>query len=338
MEILTNCNLKIYNTLGLENYAKYFAILDNENDIENILFFINEHSITSTYFLGGGSNILFSHDFDGLIIKNNIQGIDIIEETDEHTILEVGAGEIWDEFVKFTISHNLYGLENLALIPGTVGAAPIQNIGAYGIEQCDCFLDAYGYNFANNQFERYNLNECKFGYRDSIFKNSLKNQFLITRVRYKLNKTFSPKIEYKDLQNYIAKNNLELTAMNIYNAVCEIRKSKLPDPHLIPNAGSFFKNPIIDRKQFEYLIAKFPDIKYYDLGNNRFKIPAAYLIEKVGWKGKSLGNAGVYEKHSLILVNRGNAISKEILNLANIIIKSVEDLYNIHLEFEVNIV
>ncbi|HPD33343.1 MAG TPA: UDP-N-acetylmuramate dehydrogenase [Bacteroidota bacterium] len=335
---MPNYNLRKYNTFDLNIVAKYFVILNNINDIENILFFIREHSINNILFLGAGSNILFSKDYCGLVIKNEIKGIQIIEDTDDYSIVEVGAGENWDEFVRYTINHNLYGLENLALIPSTVGAAPIQNIGAYGAEQSDCFFEAYGYNFLNNKFESYSLSNCNFDYRSSIFKNELKYQFLITNVRYKLHKSFSPNIEYKDLHNYIEKNNIELTAQNIYNSIAEIRKNKLPDPKLIPNAGSFFKNPIIDKEHFENLINKYPDLKYYPVNGNYYKIPAAYLIEKAGWKGKSLGRAGVYSNHSLILINLGDADSKEILNLANNIINSVKNLFNIQLELEVNII
>ncbi len=338
MEILSNYSLRKYNTLDLNIYSKYFVILKNINDIENILFFIKENSINNILFLGEGSNILFSRDYDGLVIKNEIKGIQIIEDAIDYAIVEAGGGENWDEFVRFAINHNLYGLENLALIPSTVGAAPIQNIGAYGAEQCDCFFEAYGYNFTKNKFETYSLSECNFDYRSSIFKNELKNQFLITNVRYKLHKSFSPNIEYKDLRNYFEKNNLELSAQNIYNSVAEIRKIKLPDPQLTPNAGSFFKNPIIDKEHFENLRDKYQDLKYYAINRNYYKIPAAYLIEKAGWKGKSIGRAGVYSNHSLILVNLGDADSKEILNLANNIIKSVESLFNIQLEFEVNII
>jgi UDP-N-acetylmuramate dehydrogenase len=228
-------------------------------------------------------------------------------------------------------------LENLALIPGTVGAAPVQNIGAYGIEQCDCFLKLKGYNFAYNKYETYSFEDCNFGYRDSIFKNELKNKLLITKVQYKLHKSFSPNLKYKDLQNFVENNNLELTAQNLYNAVCEIRKHKLPDPEVIPNAGSFFKNPVIGKNQFDDLKIKFSDLKYYEIDDEHYKIPAAYLIEKAGWKGKSIGQAGVYANHSLILINLGNAKSQEILNLANKIIESINDLFNIRLEFEVNI-
>ena len=337
MNISVNFNLKNYNTLKLDNIAKYFVNLDKENDIKDILFYFSKFGTSPTFFLGGGSNVLFSKDFEGLIIKNNIQGITQIEDTADYAILEVGGGMKWDEFVRYTLQNNLYGLENLALIPGTVGAAPVQNIGAYGIEQCDCFVELRGYNFANNQFETYSYDDCHFGYRDSIFKNELKNTFIITKVKYKLHKSFEPNLKYKDLQNYIANNTIELTAQNIYNAVCAIRKQKLPDPDIIPNAGSFFKNPIIEKQQFDDLINKFADLKYYVIDNNYYKIPAAYLIEKAGWKGKSIGQAAVYANHSLILINLGNAKSQEILNLADEIIKSIADLFNIRLEFEVNI-
>jgi UDP-N-acetylmuramate dehydrogenase len=338
MEILINYNLKKLNTLAIEHYASYFVNFNNENDIEDILLFLKEHSISRKMFLGSGSNLLFSKNYDGLIIKNGIKGIRTIFENEQYAIVEVGAGEIWDDFVKYTIQQNLFGLENLAMIPGTVGAAPVQNIGAYGTEQSNCLFEIFGYNFTTQKFENYTFDECKFGYRDSIFKSKLKDQFLIIKVRYKLNKSFIPNIAYKDLRNYFEKNQIELTAENIYNAVCEIRDKKLPNPRQIPNAGSFFKNPIINKTQLNELLARFPDLPYFEMDAENFKLPAAYLIEKAGWKGKSIGQAGIFANHSLILINLGDANSKEILNLAFNIIESIEILFNIHLEFEVNII
>lgn len=336
MKVLSNFSLRPHNTFNIDCRADFFAAPKNEDEIISLL---NEISISDRILiLGGGSNILFSNDFHGLIISPNFKGIKIIDSKDDNLIMEVGAGENWHEFVTSCVKNQYYGLENLALIPGKVGAAPVQNIGAYGVEQDTVFIGLKGFDLNKREFIEMNFDKCKFSYRDSIFKNTLIDKFVITSVKYRLSLKKKLYTDYKDIRNEIKKFNItEPDLKYVYDTVCKIRKNKLPNPKFLGNAGSFFKNPFIEMDLFNELKKNFNDLPEYYL-NNKLKVPAAWLIENCGWKGKRIGDAGVYEKHALILVNYGNASGQDILELASKIKESVFIKFGIRLEEEVKIV
>ena len=338
MEILENYSLKNHNTFGIDAKADFYVSIRNNEEIEELVktdIFKNNKS----FILGGGSNILFKDNFKGLVIEINIRGIKILESKDDHLIIEVGAGEYWDDLVSMCLNNKYYGFENLALIPGKVGAAPVQNIGAYGVEQKDFFESLSGYNIEKNRFETLNYDECKFNYRDSIFKHELKNKFIITNVRYKLSKLERINLSYKELSQEINKLNIEKPdAKLVFDTVRRLRTQKLPDYRLHGNAGSFFKNPIISIDKFNKLKSKYPELNGYTINDNKVKVSAGWLIEQCGWKGKQIGNAGVSEKHALILVNLGKASGQDILNMSKQIKQSVIDKYDIELENEVLII
>jgi UDP-N-acetylmuramate dehydrogenase len=338
MKIHENYPLKDKNTFRIDAKAKWFAEVHSENEIKEFLC-LNEFKSIVKLILGGGSNILFTGDFPGIVIKNSIPGIKIIEENENSVLIEAGAGVIWDELVHYCVGRILGGIENLSLIPGTVGAAPIQNIGAYGQELKDVFETAEGFFIEDGGFRKFSKTECGFGYRDSIFKNELKGKFIITKIILRLSKTPVLNIEYGTIRAELEKLNLEeISVKDVSDAVSRIRKNKLPDPEEIGNAGSFFKNPEITELKFESLKKDYPDLIGYKLGNGSVKAAAGWLIEKCGWKGKRIGNTGAHAKQSLVLVNYGNAAGKEILNLANQIKESVYKKFGIELKEEVNII
>ncbi|MBI5323776.1 MAG: UDP-N-acetylmuramate dehydrogenase [Ignavibacteriae bacterium] len=338
MEILENYSLKNHNTFGIDAKADYYVSIRNEDEIEEL---INTEVFSKNKFfiLGGGSNILFAEAFKGLIIDINIRGIRIIESHDDYVIVEVGAGEFWNDFVTLCLNNKFYGLENLALIPGKVGAAPVQNIGAYGIEQKDFFYSLSGLNIESKFFVTLNNDDCIFNYRNSIFKNELKNKFIISYVRYKLSKTEIINLSYKELSQEIIKFNIEQPdARIIYDTVKRLRTNKLPDYRLMGNAGSFFKNPIISEDKFSKLKNIYPEIKGFTQPGKKVKISAGWLIEQCEWKGKRIGDSGVSEKHALILVNYGNANGREILELSMQIKQTVMEKFDLELENEVLII
>lgn len=335
MNIQKNKSLKNLNTFGIDAKAKFFVELNSKNDFLKLLELLKKHP--KYFVLGGGSNILFKDDFDGLVIKPELKGLRIIEKNKSWEVY-AQAGENWHEFVKFTVDNSFYGLENLALIPGNVGAAPVQNIGAYGVEQDEYFLELEYYDFNSNEFKRIRNEECCFSYRDSIFKNSLKGKVIITEVVYELKKKFIPCLKYKELKDIIFKNHI--TAFNqkdVFETVIEIRRNKLPYPDELGNAGSFFKNPVVNSSTLKKLQSKFPEIKSFPF-NQEFKLSAGWLIDKAGFKGFRIGDAGVSDKHALILVNHGKATGEDIYSLSEKIIKSVKDKFDVLLEREVNII
>lgn len=338
MKIQKNISLKEFNSFKIDARADLFVDITTIDDILQLI----ESGLLSEkkyFILGGGSNVLFAGDYNGLIINMSIKGMHIIESNDEYIILEIGAGEEWDNFVRTCVKSQYYGIENLALIPGKVGSAPVQNIGAYGIEQQDCFVTLKAVDLFSKKFVELSKDECKFGYRSSIFKNELKDKVLITSVRYKLSRQKKFNFAYKGLEQEIKKFPVkEIDLQYVYDTVCRLRTSKLPNPNLIGSAGSFFKNPVISNENLENLKSKFPDIKFYKSGDGNWKVSAGWLIEKCGWKGKRFGDAGVYEYHALVLVNYGNAKGSEILSLALEIRDSVLETFGIELEPEVIIV
>lgn len=328
-----NYSLKNYNSFRVNHKANFFLKIENNKSLINFLSdkkFKNEKKLI----IGGGSNILFTKDYEGVILYSCIKGIHILEENDNHIKVKVGSGENWDDFVKFCVSKNWYGIENLSLIPGSVGAVPIQNIGAYGVEVKDYIYDVNGIDLNNNTKKTYSNKSCDFEYRDSIFKRELKNNFFVTEVTFILNKNKKFTLDYSELKNI---NNQNLSIQNVRDKIIEIRNSKLPDPKLLANAGSFFKNPVINIKIAKKIKEKYNDFKYYQINESMVKISAAWLIEKSGWKGHKEKNIGVYNKHALVLVNYSSENGKDIKILSKKIKENVLEKFNVTLEKEVNV-
>ena len=337
MEIQKNFDLKNLNSFNISAKTKYFYSFSSIKELQNII----EHNKVlkeKTIILGGGSNILLTKDFDGLIIKNEIKGIDIKSESERHVNIEVGAGENWHNFVKWSVTNNLSGIENLALIPGSVGATPIQNIGAYGMEVKNTIKKVYCLDIETQTEKVLTNKECDFKYRDSIFKNKFKNKFVITKVVYCLNKEHANNSNYGAINEELKELKMEPSLTSIFKAVISIRNKKLPDPKKLGNSGSFFKNPIIENEKFQKLKKSYPNIVGYPIKNGDIKIAAGWLIEKAGWKGYTEGSAGVHKKQALVLVNYGQATGKDILNLSFKIKDSVKEKFDIEITPEVNII
>lgn len=317
--------------------ARFFASFSDEEQLRELLT-DPVFSDTPKLILGGGSNILFTKNVEGMVLKNELKGISLLHEDADFYYVCAAAGEVWHELVMHCVQNNYAGLENLSLIPGNVGASPMQNIGAYGVEIKDCFHELQAVHIKEKYTRTFNREECKFGYRESVFKHELKDQYVITSVTYRLTKKPVYKISYgaieKELEHMGVK---ELSIRAISEAVCAIRSSKLPDPKVTGNAGSFFKNPEVNAVHYENLKTTFPDLVAYPLENGNVKLAAGWLIEKCGWKGKRLGDAGVHALQALVLVNYGNATGKEIYQLSQQILESVSNTFGVTLEREVNI-
>jgi UDP-N-acetylmuramate dehydrogenase len=334
VDIQKDFSLKLFNTFGIDANARYFAAFTNAMELEAL----PELKKLAMLPLGGGSNILFTKDFDGLVLKNEIGGIKKIAEDDTHVYVKAGAGVNWHQFVLHCIDNNWAGVENLSLIPGNVGASPMQNIGAYGVEIKDVFHELEAFHLADKEIVQFDSDECKFGYRESVFKQHYKGQFMITSVTYRLNKNPSFNISYGAIEHELERMGVkELSIKAISEAVINIRTSKLPDPAIIGNSGSFFKNPQVSMAQSQLLKAAFPDIVGYKLSDGDVKLAAGWLIEQCGWKGYRKGDAGCYDKQALVLVNYGNAKGDEIYELSEAIIQSVKKKFGVELEREVNI-
>lgn len=338
-QIKQNISLKPFNTFGIDVKTKYFTSFQSVSDLD--IIFQNENlKHLQRLVLGGGSNMLLVNDFDGLVLKNDMKGIRVVEEKRNEVWVTVQGGENWHEFVLWCLNQNFGGVENLSLIPGTVGASPIQNIGAYGVELKDVFHQLTAYNIEKNQVEIFNTEDCGFGYRESIFKKTVKGRYILLSVTFKLTtQNHNVNINYGAIQNVLLKKQIEKpTIQDISKAIIEIRSSKLPDPAEIGNSGSFFKNPEITTENFEILKNKFSNIIGYDLPNGQVKVPAGWLIEQCGWKGKKVGNTGAYAKQALVLVNYGNATGEEVWALALDIKQSVMDKFGIEITPEVNVI
>ncbi len=331
-----NVSLQPYNTFGIAVKAKYFVDIKNEADLAAV--FDSELAKTQQrLILGGGSNMLFTEDFDGLVIKISIPGIHEEEQGDEVKVT-AGAGVVWNELVNYCVAKGFAGLENLSLIPGTVGASPIQNIGAYGVELKDVFLACTAFEMATGQWKTFDHAACKFGYRDSVFKNELKGQYIITSVQFRLNKIAKLQTHYGAISAELAHRQItEPTIKDVSTVVAEIRVSKLPDPKTIGNAGSFFKNPVIDQVTFETLVQKFPEVVHYPAPGGKVKLAAGWLIEQCGFKGMVVGETGTWKNQALVLVNHGSASGQEVYNFSEQIIQAVYTKFLVHLEREVNI-
>ena len=333
-----NYSLKKYNSFGLDVSTRLFVTIKSLEDFL-LLLKTPEYLENKSLILGGGSNILFCNNYDGLVIKNEIVGIRIIKEDESHIWLTAFSGTNWNNFVMYCVEHGYGGLENLSLIPGTVGAAPIQNIGAYGVEMKDCFEELEAIELTTGDMYKFDKELCAFGYRDSIFKCEAKGQYFIYSVTFKLSKRPEVNTKYGDIQKILQEENkTNPTVKEVSDAVVAIRKSKLPDPNEIGNAGSFFKNPEISKQQFELILQQYPGIPHYILPENKIKIPAAWLIEQCGWKGKHVGNTGNHARQALVIVNYGNASGSEIWQHAQQVQQSVLEKFGITLEAEVNMV
>lgn len=331
-----NVSLKPFNTFGLEARAERFTMFRSVKELRDSLKNIGD---TPLLVLGGGSNILLTQDFKGVVLKNELKGIEVLEEDGLNTLVEVAAGENWHEFVLHCIDNDWAGIENLSLIPGTVGAAPMQNIGAYGVEIRQVFKRLTAVEIATGKVCSFSNEECEFGYRESVFKKSLKGKYVITSVVFKLNKTPSFNTSYGAIQDTLDTMGVtKLSIKAVSDAVIKIRQSKLPDPKKIGNAGSFFKNPEVDKIDFEGLKAEFTNIPGYPLPSQRVKIPAAWLIEQAGWKGKTFGEIGVHKNQPLVLVNYGNGKGNDLRDLAFKIQASVRNKFGVLLNPEVNII
>jgi UDP-N-acetylmuramate dehydrogenase len=337
LSIQENISLRPYNTFGIEAKARYFAEINQLTDVQIALELMNPQNIP-LLILGGGSNVLFTKDFEGLVLKMNMRGVEIINENTEHVWLKVGAGEGWHNFVKYCLSNNYGGVENLSLIPGTVGASPMQNIGAYGVELKEVFEELEAFHLQTLEIHRFNNSQCEFGYRESIFKREEKGNYLILSVTFKLSKNPCLNLSYGAIQEVLDEMQVaNPTIQDVSKAIVQIRSSKLPNPAEIGNAGSFFKNPTIPTNQFQELLEKFPQMPSYPT-ENAVKIPAGWLIEQAGWKGYRNADAGVHTKQALVLVNYGNAKGLEIKKLSKKIQESVQEKFGILLSTEVNFV
>jgi UDP-N-acetylmuramate dehydrogenase len=337
MDILNNFSLKNYNTFGIEAKAEQFLAVHSIPELKSIL---EQNKTQKKFVLGGGSNMLLTKNIEALVIHIDLKGKKILQEDADYVWVESQAGENWHEFVLWTIEQNLGGLENMSLIPGNVGTTPVQNIGAYGTEIKDTFVSCEAINIENQEMRTFTKEECHFGYRESIFKNEVKDQYIIVSVVYKLTKqNHKINTSYGDITAELAKNNITTpTLKDVSNAVIAIRKSKLPDPAELGNSGSFFKNPILLKTDFEPIHQKFPEMRFFDISQTEVKVPAGWLIEQAGLKGKRFGDAGIHINQALVLVNYGGATGQEILDVSKTVQETVFNKFGIHIEAEVNII
>jgi UDP-N-acetylmuramate dehydrogenase len=332
-----NYSLKPHNTFGVAAMTRYFFEFTELEDLETFFQSNETWKNLPLFVLGGGSNVLFQRDFEGLMLHPNIPGIVKVKEDRQNIWFEVGAGEIWDDFVKYCVDYGVGGVENLSLIPGSVGAAPVQNIGAYGQEVSNVIELVKGYDFQQKMPVEFPADACGFGYRDSLFKRELKNRFIITSVVFRLEKFPEYNLKYGQVEEKV-KELGDVNLKNIRQAVIDIRSSKLPDVKELGNAGSFFKNPVVKVEAAEKIRKQYPDMPHFQVNEKEVKLAAGWLIEKTGWKGHREGDVGVHRKQSLVLVNYGNATGKEIFNYSEKIRQSVHEQFNILLDREVNCV
>ncbi len=336
LQIHKNVSLKNFNTFGIDVSARYFVEINHEDELME-LFMDPQWMNVDRLVLGGGSNLLLINNFEGLVIRINIRGIEHRINHDD-VFVEAGAGEVWNDLVNYCVGWEFAGMENLSLIPGSVGASPIQNIGAYGVELKDVFHSCNAFEIASGTFKTFNKRGCKFGYRDSIFKQ-LKGQYIIVTVKFQLSLTPNINARYGAIeQELVNRSIVNPSIKDISQVVSHIRVSKLPDPSTIGNAGSFFKNPVISLNQFEAIVSKYPEVVHYPAGDGLVKLAAGWLIEQCGWKGKVVGNTGTWKNQALVLVNHGGATGQEIFALSSQIIDSVYTKFGVMLDREVNII
>jgi UDP-N-acetylmuramate dehydrogenase len=332
----SNISLKPYNTFGIDVKANRFSAFSNTNELAEALNLRKANE--PLLILGGGSNLLLTKDFEGLVLKNEILGFNLIEETDTYVIVEAGAGEVWHTFVLKCLEHNFAGLENLSLIPGSVGASPMQNIGAYGVEIKDVFEYLDAFEISTGKMKRFTKEDCAFGYRESVFKNIYKDQFVICKVAFRLSKNPKINTSYGAIESELQKMGIsDPTIHDVSKAVIAIRQSKLPDPAVLGNAGSFFKNPVVPESLVETIKQSYPDVPNYPAENGKRKLAAGWLIEKAGWKGKTIDTFGVHKLQALVLVNYGGSTGKQVYELSSQIIEDIQSKFGVTLEREVNI-
>lgn len=336
MEIRQNISLKPYNTFGIDVKAKYFAEYNSVTELKELIssevFCSNRH-----FHIGGGSNLLLLNDYDGLILHSQIKEIEKTGEDEEFVFLRVGSGMVWDDFVAYCVSNNYYGIENLSLIPGEVGASAVQNIGAYGMEVKDAIFSVETIETATLQNRIFSREECRYGYRKSIFKEELKGQYIITHVTFRLKKNPDYQLDYQHLKQAVLERG-DINLNNIRETVISIRQNKLPDPAISGNAGSFFMNPVISAEKFEMLQQIYPTMPHYPVSQSEVKVPAGWLIEQSGLKGKSFGRVGVHSKQALVIINLGNATGQEVADLAAMIMENVWQKFGIEIRPEVNFI
>lgn len=337
MNIQKNISLKKYNTFGIDAKAKFFLQV---NSIEELKKALGLKEYDKRFIISGGSNMLITKDIDALVLHINLKGKQVVSETNEHVLVKVMAGEVWHDMVLWCLDQDYGGLENMSLIPGNTGTAPIQNIGAYGVELKDNFSSCEALGKEDLSIQKFSKEECKFGYRDSFFKNEGKNQYIITSVTFKLTKAnHQLNTSYGAIEEALTSKGIDQpTIKDVSNAVVAIRQSKLPDPTELGNSGSFFKNPVLNKSAFKKFIKKHPTAKYYEVSDDTYKIPAGWMIEACGFKGKRFGDAGVHKNQALVLVNHGKATGTQILELAQTIIDSVYKKFGIEINPEVNII
>jgi len=336
--IQENISLKPYNTFGIDAKARYFASFKSQDELSELL---NSNAVkqNAQLVLGGGSNLLLTKDYDGIVLKNEIKGIELISQDEMHYYVKSNAGEAWHSFVMHCIKNNYAGVENMSLIPGCVGASPMQNIGAYGVEIKDVFHSLEATNVHDGSSKTFHLEECAFGYRESIFKRKEKGNWIITSVTFRLNKRPVLNTVYGAIEAELDKMNLDtITIKDVSQAVINIRSSKLPNPIEIGNAGSFFKNPVVSMSVYDEIKKHYNSAPCYPINESEVKVPAGWLIETAGWKGKNMGNYGVHTNQALVLVNYGGATGKEIYDLSTVIINDIKIKFGIELEREVNII
>lgn len=337
MEVLQDISLQPYNTFGIDATASYFAEIKSEKDLKDAL---SLDAYPDKFIISGGSNMLITQDIEALVLHINLKGISIIAQNDEHVTLKIMAGENWHQLVQWTLERNFGGLENMSLIPGNTGTAPIQNIGAYGVELKDNFVSCEAMNLRTLEIETFSKADCRFGYRDSFFKNEGKGKYIITSVTLRLStQNHRLNTSYGAIETELERLQVtHPTIVDVSRAVIAIRHRKLPDPAILGNSGSFFKNPVVTKSQFDEFAKEYPTAPYYKVANDAYKIPAGWLIEQCGYKGKRFGDAGVHKNQALVLVNHGKATGKEILDLADRIISDVRKKFAIEIAPEVNII
>ena len=337
MNIQHNYPLLAHNTFGMDVEASVFVEYESVTELKEILL----HQLCPEgkwLHIGGGSNLLFTGDFDGMILHSAIKGFEVVSENEDEVLVRAGAGEVWDDFVAYTVEKGWYGAENLSLIPGEVGASAVQNIGAYGVEAKDLIVKVDTLEVETGKERVFGNDDCGYAYRESVFKHALKGKYIVTHVTYRLSKHPSYRLDYGNVRAELEKRGCELTLENVRRTIIDIRESKLPDPKVQGNAGSFFMNPIVPRPLFEELLGKYPSMPFYEVDAERVKIPAAWMIDQCGWKGKQLGHAGVHSKQALVLVNCGGATGREIIALSEEIQRSVFDKFGVRISPEVNFI
>lgn len=337
MDKYNNHSLLPYHTFGMDVKTSVFIEYTSVDELKQIL---QQENLSEKKWLhiGGGSNLLFTGDYEGVILHSAIKGTEIVHEDDESVHVRVGAGEVWDDFVAYAVNQGWYGAENLSLIPGEVGASAVQNIGAYGMEAKDLIVKVEALDVTTGNDSVFTNTECRYAYRESIFKKEWKGRYIITYVTYRLSKTPQFHLEYGNVKGELEKQGCELTLKNVRDVIIRIREAKLPDPKVQGNAGSFFMNPVIPRMQYESLLAKYPEMPHYKVDEEWVKVPAAWMIDRCGWKGKRMGNAGVHDKQALVLVNCGGATGQEIITLSQHIQQSVYESFGIAIVPEVNFI